>query len=27
LLFVASAFLVICGLLLERAGVDPNRDR
>ncbi len=27
LLFVASVFLVVAGVLLERAGVDPNRDR
>jgi len=27
LLFVAAALLVAAGLLLERAGIDPNRDR
>lgn len=27
LLLVASGFLVVVGLLLERAGVDPGRDR
>jgi hypothetical protein len=27
LLFAAAVFLVIGGLLLERAGIDPNRDR
>ena len=26
LLFIAAVFLVAAGLLLERAGVDPNRD-
>jgi len=27
LLFIAAVFLVAAGLLLERAGVDPNRER
>jgi phosphate starvation-inducible membrane PsiE len=27
LLFAAAVFLVVGGLLLERAGIDPNRDR
>jgi Protein of unknown function (DUF3180) len=27
LLFAAAALLVVGGLLLERAGIDPNRDR
>jgi hypothetical protein len=27
LLFVAAVVLVVAGLLLERAGVDPNRDQ
>jgi hypothetical protein len=27
LILVGSGFLVAAGLLLERAGVDPNRDR
>ena len=27
LLFIAAVFLVAAGLLLERAGIDPNRDR
>ena len=27
LLFAAAVFLVVAGLLLERAGIDPNRDR
>jgi hypothetical protein len=26
LLFVAAVFLVVAGLLLERAGIDPNRE-
>jgi hypothetical protein len=27
LLMVGSGFLIVAGLLLERAGIDPNRDR
>jgi hypothetical protein len=27
LLMIGSGVLVVAGLLLERAGIDPNRDR